>query len=55
MPRWTIEVIRGRRSEHIGTVEAPDQREAYRLAIEKFDVAIERQKRLFVIKLDDKG
>jgi hypothetical protein len=55
MPRWSIEVIRGRRSEHIGTVEAPDQREAYRLAIEKFDVAIERQKRLFVIKLDDKG
>jgi transposase len=26
--------------------EAPDQREAYRLAIEKFDVPIERQKRL---------
>jgi hypothetical protein len=31
----------------LGTVEAPDQREAYRLAIEKFDVPIERQKRLF--------
>jgi hypothetical protein len=32
-----------------------DQREAYRLAIEKFDVPIERQGRLFIIKLDDKG
>jgi hypothetical protein len=42
----------GRRFEPLGTVEAPDQREAYRLAIEKFDVPIERQGRLFVIKLD---
>ena len=55
MARWRVEIIRGRKSEHLGTLEAPDQREAYRLAIEKFDVAIERQKRLFVIKLDDKG
>jgi hypothetical protein len=50
-----VEIIRGRRSEHIGTVEAPNQQEAYRLAIEKFDVPPERQNRLFVIKLGDKG
>jgi hypothetical protein len=37
MPSWRVEIIRGRRSEHLGTVEAPGQREAYRLAIEKFD------------------
>ena len=48
-------IIAGRRSEQFGTVEAPNQREAYRLAIEKFDIPIERQKRLFVVKLDDKG
>ena len=51
---WRVEIIRGRRHEKLGTVEAPDQREAYRLAIEKFDVPIERQGRLFVVKLDDK-
>jgi hypothetical protein len=33
------------------TVEAPDQREAYRLAIEKFNVPVERQNRLFVRRL----
>jgi hypothetical protein len=55
MPRWSIEIIRGRKSEQLGTVEAPNQREAYRLAIEKFDIPIERQGRLFVIKLDNKG
>jgi hypothetical protein len=32
--------------------EAPEQREAYLLAIEKFDVPAERQSRLFVTKSD---
>jgi hypothetical protein len=51
-----VEIIVGRRRvERFGTVQVPNQREAYQLAIEKFDVAIERQNRLFVIKLDDKG
>ena len=57
MASWRVEIITGagRRIEQFGTVEAPNQREAYRLAIEKFDIPIERQKRLFVVKLDDKG
>jgi hypothetical protein len=55
MGRWRVEIIRGRRSEHLGTAETPNQRQAYRLAIEKFFVPIERQNRLFVIKLDDKA
>jgi hypothetical protein len=54
MTRWSIDIIRGKRSEHLGTVEAPSQREAYRLAIEKFDIPIERRGRLFVVRLDDK-
>jgi hypothetical protein len=37
--------------DRLGTVEAADQREAYRLAIEKFNVPIERQNRLFVRRL----
>jgi len=54
MPPWSVDIIRGRRTEHLGIIEAPDQREAYRLAIEKFNVPIERQNRLFVGKLDDR-
>ena len=57
MASWSVEILtgRGRRIEQFGTVEAPNQREAYRLAIEKFDIPIERQGRLFVVKLEDKG
>ena len=52
MERWSVVIIRGKGTEHLGTVEAPDQREAYRLAIEKFNIPIERQNRLFVVKID---
>jgi hypothetical protein len=57
MASWSVEIITGggRRIEQFGTVEAPNQREAYRLAVEKFDIPIERQGRLFVVKLEDKG
>ena len=54
MPRWSVDMMRGSRTEHLGTVEAPNQREAYRIAIERFDVPIERQNRLFVSKLDER-
>ena len=49
--RWSADIIRGRKVEHVGTVEAGSQREAYAAAIEKFTVPIERQNRLFVVKL----
>ena len=49
--RWSADIIRGRKVEHVGTVEAGSQREAYAVAIEKFTVPIERQNRLFVAKL----
>jgi hypothetical protein len=52
MQRWSVDIIRGKWTEHLGTVEAPNQREAYRLAIEKFNVPTERQNRLFVVKID---
>jgi hypothetical protein len=51
-----VEVISGEKIERLGTVEAPDQRTAYFLAIETFNVPIERQNRLFVAKLSrDEG
>jgi hypothetical protein len=45
---WAVVILRGKEVERLGTVEAPDQREAYRLAIEQFNAAVERQNRLFV-------
>jgi hypothetical protein len=53
--RWRVAIIggKGKKFEKLGTVEAPNHREAYRLAIEKFNVPIERQSRLFVIKSDE--
>jgi len=32
MQKWSVDIIRGGRAEHLGTIEAPDPREAYRLA-----------------------
>ena len=49
--RRSIEITRGRKVEHVGTVESGSQREAYAAAIEKFTVPIECQNRLFVVKL----
>src|SRR5262249_50834773 len=36
--RWSVDIIRGRKVEHVRTVEAGSQREAYAAAIEKFTV-----------------
>ena len=48
---WAVVILRGKEVKRLGTVEAPDQREAYRLAIEQFNVPVERQNRLFVRRL----
>jgi hypothetical protein len=48
---WAVVILRGKEMDRLGTVEAPDQREAYRLAVEQFNVPVERQNRLFVRRL----
>ena len=48
---WAVVIRRGKEVDRLGTVKAPDQREAYRLAIEQFNVRVERQNRLFVRRL----
>jgi hypothetical protein len=48
---WAVVIRRGKEVDRLGTVEAPDQREAYRLAVENFNVPVERQNRLFVRRL----
>jgi hypothetical protein len=54
-PRWRVAIIGGKGFEWLGTVAAPDQREAYRLATELFKVPVERQNRLFISKSDKKA
>ena len=36
MPRWSVNLIR-KRAEHLGTVVAPNEKEAIELAIMRFD------------------
>jgi hypothetical protein len=48
---WAVLIRRGKEVDRPGTVEALDQREAYRLAVEKFNVPVEWQNRLFVRRL----
>ena len=49
MRRWMAYIKeKGKEAEHLGTVEAPNLREAYLAASKKFDLSIERLNRLFV-------
>jgi len=45
---WSVVILHDYRVDRLGTVKAQDQREAYRVAIEKFDVPDEQQNHLFV-------
>ena len=46
-------IIGGKGFQRLGTVDAPDHREAYRVAIRQFNVPVDRQNRLFVTKSDE--
>jgi hypothetical protein len=46
--RRSVLIFNGGRAEYRGTVEAREQREAYLVATDKFDVPIEQQNHLFV-------
>jgi hypothetical protein len=49
MRRWVAYMKKkGKEPEYIGTLEAPNLREAHLLAIERFNVPAEGQNRLFV-------
>ena len=49
MPRWRVDIIR-KRAEHLGTVEAADEKDAIQQAIERFEVPAALQNRLTVSK-----
>ena len=55
IPRWRVAIIGGKGFAWLGIIDAPNQREAHRLAIEQFKVPVERQSRLFISKSDKKA
>ena len=54
MARWSVDVIR-KRSEHLGVVAAPNQKEALAKAIEQFAIESARQNRITVTKISDRN
>jgi hypothetical protein len=54
MARWSVDVIR-KRSEHLGVVTAPNEKEALAKAIKQFEVEPARQNRITVTKISDRN
>jgi hypothetical protein len=54
MPRWSVDLIRGKKPEHLGVVSAKDQRAAIQKAVEVFGIGPERQNRLAVTKISNR-
>ncbi len=52
MPRWRIEQFRGRRVEHLGTVEAPDEQSASAEAAKRFEIPAALRFKLVATKVD---
>jgi hypothetical protein len=48
--RWRVDIIRNR-AEHLGTVEAADDKEAIEKAVKQFDIPPERKSRIVVQRL----
>ena len=53
MPRWSVDLIRNR-AEHIGTIEAPNEKDAIKVDIETFRIEPARRNRTTVTKISDK-
>ena len=50
MPRWSVDIIR-KRAEHLGTVEAANEKEAIEKAAKLFNIPPERQNRIVAAKV----
>jgi hypothetical protein len=50
MARWSVTLIR-KRADHLGTVVAPNEKEAIKLAMVRFEIASWRQNRILVTKI----
>jgi hypothetical protein len=54
MARWSVDLIRGKKPEHLGVASARDERVAITKAVEVFGIVPERQNRLAVTKISDR-
>ena len=52
MARWRVDMIR-KRSEHLGTVVAKDEKEAIAVAIKQFGIEPAHQNKIVVQKISD--
>jgi hypothetical protein len=53
MPRWSVDIIR-KKSEHLGTVVAANEKEAIKAAIAIYAIEPARRNRITVTKISDK-
>jgi hypothetical protein len=53
MPRWSVDIIR-HRAEHLGTVVAPNDKEAIKTAIAIYQIQPSRRNRIAATKISDK-
>jgi hypothetical protein len=53
MPRWRVDVI-GKRLQHLGTIEAANEREALAEAIKHFEVRPALRSKIAVTKISDR-
>jgi len=50
MPRWCVDYV-GKKGQHLGTVEAPDEKSAIAEAVETFHITPARRFKIVVTKL----
>jgi hypothetical protein len=53
MPRWAVDIIR-KRTEHLGTVVVPNEKEAIKTAIAIYRIERARRNRITVTKVSGK-
>jgi 1,2-phenylacetyl-CoA epoxidase PaaB subunit len=51
--RWSVDLIR-KKAQHLGTIEAPDERTAIAKAAEEFAIEPARRNKIAVTKLDER-
>jgi 1,2-phenylacetyl-CoA epoxidase PaaB subunit len=53
MPRWRVDII-GKKSQHVGTIEAESEREALAEAIKHFEIRPALRSKIAVTKIGTK-
>ena len=53
MPRWRVDYL-GKKGQHLGTVEATDERSAIAEAAKEFNISPARQLKIAVAKIEER-